>query len=190
MKSAFSLGSQERITNISNICHEQKVWKWSGRQLIVLIPKNHLFRVFFCGFLRNRYELMVPGQPPNTHPRSHIMQKEPTDFLNFPTRDTISGVQNVTLYCKINTVIHCSYGYTNGHWPKGYTEHLIPCFYNLLGIVVSMFVIQQVPGSTPGYILEIFLEVQGLEWSPPSLVIVVVDLRFFWRVNIAGHWRP
>ena len=30
--------------------------------------------------------------------------------------------------------------------------------------------IQEVPGSIPGYILEIFLEVQGLERGPPSLV--------------------
>ena len=33
------------------------------------------------------------------------MQKEPTDFLNFPMRGTILGVQNVTLFCKIDTVI-------------------------------------------------------------------------------------
>ena len=29
------------------------------------------------------------------------MEKRPTDFLNFPRRGTISGVQNVTVYCKI-----------------------------------------------------------------------------------------
>ena len=33
------------------------------------------------------------------------MQKEPTDYLNLPRRGTILGVQNVTLYCKIDTVI-------------------------------------------------------------------------------------
>ena len=33
------------------------------------------------------------------------MQKEPTDFLNLPRRGTILGVQNVTLCCKIDTVI-------------------------------------------------------------------------------------
>ena len=36
--------------------------------------------------------------------------------------------------------------------------------------------IQQVPGSIPGYILEIFLEVQGLERGTPSLV------RTIWQV--------
>ena len=30
--------------------------------------------------------------------------------------------------------------------------------------------IQELPGSIPGYTLEIFLEVQGLEQGPPSLV--------------------
>ena len=33
------------------------------------------------------------------------MQKEPTDFLNLPRRGKILGVQNVTLYCKIDTLI-------------------------------------------------------------------------------------
>ena len=47
------------------------------------------------------HELMVPAKPPNTHPRPHLMQKEPTDFLNFPSRWTISHVQNVTLHYKI-----------------------------------------------------------------------------------------
>ena len=37
------------------------------------------------------------------------MQKELTDFLNFPRRGTILGVQNVTLYCKIDTVIQGLY---------------------------------------------------------------------------------
>ena len=33
------------------------------------------------------------------------MQKEPIALLNLPRRGKISGVQNVTLYCKIDTVI-------------------------------------------------------------------------------------
>ena len=36
--------------------------------------------------------------------------------------------------------------------------------------------IQEVPGSIPGYTLEIFLEVQGLEWGPPSLVRTIGQL--------------
>ena len=48
---------------------------------------------------------MVPAQPPNTHPSPHLMQKDATNLLNLPRRGTISGVQNVTLYCKIDIVI-------------------------------------------------------------------------------------
>ena len=48
---------------------------------------------------------MVPAQPPKTHLRSHVMQKEPIILLNFPRRDTISGVQNLTLQTKIDTEI-------------------------------------------------------------------------------------
>ena len=48
---------------------------------------------------------MEYAQPPNNHPRPYLMQKELTDFLNFPRGCTILGVQNVTLYCKIDTVI-------------------------------------------------------------------------------------
>ena len=36
--------------------------------------------------------------------------------------------------------------------------------------------IQKVPGSIPGYTLEIFLEVQGLERGPPSLVTTIGQL--------------
>ena len=48
---------------------------------------------------------MVPAKPPNTHPRPHLMPKEPTDLLNWSRRWTISGVKNVTLYYKIFKVI-------------------------------------------------------------------------------------
>ena len=36
--------------------------------------------------------------------------------------------------------------------------------------------IQEVPGSIPGYTLGIFLDVQGLEWGPPSLVRTIGQL--------------
>ena len=60
--------------------------------------------VFFAVFSGTAHELMVPANPPNTHPRPHLMPKEPTDFLNLSRRFTISRVQNVTLYYKIDTV--------------------------------------------------------------------------------------
>ena len=41
---------------------------------------------------------------------------------------------------------------------------------HLFGIVVSKSAIQEVAGSIPGYALEIFLELKGLERGPPSLV--------------------
>ena len=72
---------------------------------MVLMHKNYLFSSVFSGFLRNPHGLMVPAQPPYTHPGLHLMQKEPIDFLNLPRRGTISGVQNVTLYCKTDTAI-------------------------------------------------------------------------------------
>ena len=74
---------------------------WPGRQLVVLITKTYIFGCFLAVFSGTANELMVPAYPPNTHPRQHLMQKEPTDFLNLPGRGTILGVQNVTLYCKI-----------------------------------------------------------------------------------------
>ena len=104
-RSVFGLGSWECIPKISDICHEQKVQKWPWLQFVFLIPKNHLFSSFFCVFSGTAPELMVPAKPPNTHPKPHLMQKEPTDLLDFPRRCTISGVQNVTLYYKIDIVI-------------------------------------------------------------------------------------
>ena len=60
---------------------------------------------FFVVFSGTSHELMVPAKPPNTHPRPYLIQKKPTDLLNLPGRCTISGVQNITLCCKIDTVI-------------------------------------------------------------------------------------
>ena len=37
---------------------------------------------FFKDFPETAHELMVMHKPPNAHPRSHLMQKEPTDLLN------------------------------------------------------------------------------------------------------------
>ena len=70
-----------------------------------LILKIVFFVCFFAVFSGTAHELMVPAWPSNTHPIPHLMQKESTDFLNLSRRGTISGVQNVTLYCKIDTVI-------------------------------------------------------------------------------------
>ena len=57
--------------------------------------KSPLFLgVSFTVFSGTANELMVPVKPPNTHPRPHLMQKEPTDL---PRRWMISGIQNVTL---------------------------------------------------------------------------------------------
>ena len=61
--------------------------------------------MFFAVFSGTAHELMVPAKPPNTHPRPHLMSKEPTDVLNWSRRWTIPGVQNVTLYYKIDKVI-------------------------------------------------------------------------------------
>ena len=54
--------------------------------------QNYLFRVFFAIFSETADELMVPAKPPNTRPSPYLMQKELTDFLNFPRRSTILGV--------------------------------------------------------------------------------------------------
>ena len=49
----------------------------------------------------------------------------------------------------------------------GYRGYLTTC---LVQWIARLTAIQEVPGSIPGYILEIFLEVQGLDRDPPSLV--------------------
>ena len=66
-------------------------------------PKITFFGCFTV-FSGTAHELKVPAKPPNTHSRPHLMQEEPTDLLNLPRRGTISGVQNVSLYCRIDTV--------------------------------------------------------------------------------------
>ena len=67
--------------------------------------KSPFSEFFFSVFSSTAHELKGPAKPPNTHPRSHLMQKEPTDLLNLPSRWTISYVQNVTLYYKMDIVI-------------------------------------------------------------------------------------
>ena len=67
--------------------------------------KSHFVRVFFAVFSGTAHELMVPAKRPNAHPRPHLMPKESTDLLNSSRRWTISGVQNGTLYYKIDKVI-------------------------------------------------------------------------------------
>ena len=78
---------------------------WPGRQMVVLIPKKYLFRVFCAVFSGTAHELMVPAYAPNTHPRPHRIQNKPTDLLNFSSRCTILDVPKVTLYYRIDTVI-------------------------------------------------------------------------------------
>ena len=60
---------------------------------------------FYAVFLETTHEQMVPTYSPNTHPRSHLSQKETTDLLNLPRCGTITNIQNFSLYCKIDTVI-------------------------------------------------------------------------------------
>ena len=58
---------------------------------------------FFAVFSGNAHELMVPAKP-NMPTLGHtLMQEEPTDLLNLSRCWTISGVQNVSLYYKIDT---------------------------------------------------------------------------------------
>ena len=51
-------------------------------------------------------------------------------------------------------------------------------------IIIVLTAIQEVPGSIPGYTLEIFLEVQGLERDPPSLVRAIGQLLDMTRSKI------
>ena len=59
------------------------------------------------------------------------MQKEPTDFLKLPRRGTILGVQNVTLYCKIGTVIKLFQWLYKWSLAQGLYKTLDPLFLNL-----------------------------------------------------------
>ena len=67
--------------------------------------KSPFFECFFFAIFSGiAHELMVLAKPPNIHPRPHLMPKEPTDLLNLSRRWMISGVQNVTLYYKIDKI--------------------------------------------------------------------------------------
>ena len=57
------------------------------------------------------------------------MQKELTDFLNWSRRWTISGVQNVTLYCKIDTIIQLFRWVYKWSLAQMLYKTLDPCFY-------------------------------------------------------------
>ena len=67
--------------------------------------KSSFSAVFFCGFLSNRPWTNGARVATQYPPQTQLMQEDPTDILNKPRRGTISGVQNVTLYYKIDTEI-------------------------------------------------------------------------------------
>ena len=67
------------------------LWFWHPKKITIL-------GVFFAVFSETADELNMPAKPPNTHRRSHLAAKEPTDLPTWSRRWTISGVQNVTLY--------------------------------------------------------------------------------------------
>ena len=81
----------------------------------IFSSKKHVLKVFS----ETAHELVVIRKPPNAHPRPYLMQKEPTDLLNLPRRGTISGVQNLTLCCKIDTVLIVPICIENGSLSKG-----------------------------------------------------------------------
>ena len=83
---------------------------------------------FFAVFSGAANELMVPAKPLNTHPRPHLMPKEPTDLLNWSRRWTILGVQNVSLYYKINKVIQLFWWLHKWSLAQGLNKTLAPSF--------------------------------------------------------------
>ena len=91
-------------------------------------PKITFVRVFFAVSSGTAHELMVPAKPPNTHPRPHLMPKEPTDLLNWCRRWTISGVQNVTLYYKVDKVIQLYWWLYKWSLDQGLYKTLDPLF--------------------------------------------------------------
>ena len=125
----------------------------------VLVPKTTFFSVLFAVFAGTAHQLMVPAKPCNTHPKPHLMQKEPTDLLNFPRplNDYRGSKCHSVLYNRYsNPVVLMAIQMvtgpravqnarplflfpieseistpenTNGHWSKGYTKHLTPCLY-------------------------------------------------------------
>ena len=95
--------------------------------------KSPFFKCFFLAvFSVTAHELMVPAEPSNTHPRPHLMPKEPTDLLNWSRRWTISGVQNVTLYYKIDKVIQLFWWLYKWSLAQGLYKTLDPLFLFLI----------------------------------------------------------
>ena len=43
-------------------------------------------KMFFKVFSETAHELMIMRKPPSAHPRPYLMQKEPTNLFNLPTR--------------------------------------------------------------------------------------------------------
>ena len=82
----------------------------------------------FAVFSGTAHELIVPVIARNTHPRTHLIQREPTDLLNFPRRWTISGFQNATLYYKIDIVIQLFWRLYKWSLAQGLYKTLDPLF--------------------------------------------------------------
>ena len=91
-------------------------------------PKITLFGCYFVVFSGTALELMVLAKPSNTHPWSHLMQKEPTDLLNLSRRWTISGFQNVSLYYKIYTIVQLFWWLYKWSLAQGLYKTLAPLF--------------------------------------------------------------
>ena len=90
--------------------------------------KSLFFECFFKVSSGTAHGLMVPAKPHNTHPRPLLMPKQPTDLLNLSTRWTISGVQNVTLYYKIDKVIQLIWWLHKWSLAQGLYKTLDPLF--------------------------------------------------------------
>ena len=71
---------------------------------------------------------MVPAQPPNTPPRLHLMQNEPTDLFICLGAARFQTFKMSACIVKQIQQFSCYDWYTNGHWSKGYTKHVTPCF--------------------------------------------------------------
>ena len=90
--------------------------------------KITFFQVFFAVFSGTANEVMVPAKPRNTHPRPHLMPKEPTDLLNWSRRWTISGDKNISLYYKIDIVIQLFWWLYKWSLAQGLYKTLDPLF--------------------------------------------------------------
>ena len=60
--------------------------------------------MFFKVFSETAHELMAMRKPSNSHPRPHLMQKEPTDLLNLPRHKPRFPVETLMLCCNTVTV--------------------------------------------------------------------------------------